>query len=331
MKRANCRRAPMVTSMIVLTYSVSPVADAAAEEGVEPIRLAYHASDGCPDDAGFVARIRTRTTRARIAWPGETARTFAVVIDQGPPASGRVVIQTGGRDEGTRKVQADTCSDVADALALVVALAIDPRASAPLAVATAPATKPSAQSVASPTPLPESESHMFFAGLDVAVATGVTPKLVIGGSPSVGWRARRGTLFEPSVRVAFIRAGTGAVDVANGRVEFTWTVGRVDVCPVVGAGGRLRIAACVRVEAGALEAMRADVSSPQTSLQPWVAGGAVARGEWSFFPWAFIAAEVGGLVRVTQERFYFMMPGTPVYQVPPVGVTGGAGVGIHFL
>lgn len=316
--------------MIVLTYSASAVADTAGEEGVEPIRLAYYASDGCPDEAGFVARIRTRTTRARIAWAGEVARTFTIAIDQGPPPSGRVSVQTSGRDDGTRRVQADTCSDVADALALVVALAIDPRATMPSPVATAPAAKPATPPVVS-TGLPARESGAFFVGLDGAIATGVTPRLLLGASPFVGWRARTGTLFEPSVRLAFMRVGAGGVDVPNGRVEFTWTIGRVDVCPIVGPGGSVRVAACARFEAGALEAMRADVSSARTPLRPWVAAGLVARGEWSLFQWAFIDAEVGGVIRVTQDRFYFMMPGTPVYEVPPVGVTAGAGVGVHFL
>jgi hypothetical protein len=88
---------------------------------------------------------------------------------------------------------------------------------------------------------------------------------------------------------------------------------------------------CARVEAGTLEVGGKDVPSPRKALTPWLAAGPLARAQWSFLSWAFVDAEVGLLVRVTQDRFYFKSTNTTAYQVPLTGVTAGAGVGVHFL
>lgn len=351
--------------MIVFASAIGPAAPAVAQEEAEPIRLVYRASEACPDEGSFVARIRARTARARLAWAGEAARTFTVVTEAGPPPSGHVIVTGGDRPEGTRWVQGDTCSDVVDALALVVALAIDPRASSPaearpLTAASMPASSappslalpdsPPDVPSASPAPRapvrtsraddtapegsvsePTLKSGAFSAGADFAVATGVAPNALLGAAPYVGWRAKSARVLDPSIRLAFMRAGSGNVVVpSGGSATFTWTVGRIDACPVAWPRGVLRTTACVRVEAGALEAAGADIVAARTRLRPWVAAGPVARAEWSFVWAVFLDAEIGALFRVTDDRFVFL-PSTLVYEVPLVGVSVGLGLGAHFL
>src|SRR5258708_15601464 len=176
-KRANGHGIPggaryLLVTLIALDSVTGAAARAVAQESAEPIRLVYRASEGCPDEASFVARVRARTARARLAWAGESSRTFTVVVEAGPPPSGRVTVDNADQAEGTRRVQADTCSDVADALALVVALATDPRGYA----APAPAP-PSSARVASPPPaMPaEPENRAFSAGPHLVVVTVGTP------------------------------------------------------------------------------------------------------------------------------------------------------------
>jgi hypothetical protein len=319
---------------MLLAVSLLPVlvTRAAAQDAQEPIRLAYRASNGCPDEASFVGRIRARTGRARIAHAGEAARTFTVVIEAGRPSSGRVIVNGADQAEATRSVQADSCSDVADALALVVALAIEPPTNVqppPIASSVAP---PSSASAAPRVIPPASEPGGFFIGFDVAVATGVAPRApLIGGSPFLGWRAKGNALIEPSFRLAFLRAGSGPVDFTVGTAEFTWTVGRLDACPLAWPRAAIRVVECARVEAGTLEVAAANVPAPLTQLRSWLTAGPLVRAEWAFLHWGFIELEAGVLVRIVQDRFYFFAPETSAYQVPPVGVTAGVGVGIHFF
>ena len=113
---------------------------AAGDDGREAVRLEVNASPGCPGRAAFEARVLARTTRALLLETGDGARTFAVSLDARPRPHGRLTVLRGGAVEGTREVHADTCADVADALALVAALAIDP--ALPTVAAPAPSVGP---------------------------------------------------------------------------------------------------------------------------------------------------------------------------------------------
>jgi hypothetical protein len=143
---------------------------AVCEEPQEPIVLDYTSSPVCPDRASFEGRIRARTSHALFVSPpaatsgGNTeaspSRAFEVGLRGGARALGRLVIRRAGAVEGTREVEAETCSDVADALALAVSLAIDPAAlmaaspappspSASISASVSPSASTSAQPVAS--------------------------------------------------------------------------------------------------------------------------------------------------------------------------------------
>ncbi len=333
---------------ILATAFVAGAAAPAAPDEEEPIRLTYQATDGCPDEADFATRIRAHTSRARVAWPGEEARSFDVSIDAGPPPSGSVTVFEPDLPAGTRRMQADTCADVADALALVIALSIDPHAS--LAQIAPVATRPPAASSSSaaleprrplaPAPRvddsprePRSSSRPraeVFAGVDLAVTYGAAPSALVSGSPYVGWRANAPGMFNPSFRLAFVSATSDVRAVPTGAASFVWTAGRFDACPVEWAGGPVRLTVCARLEAGALKVTASEVAAPETRLRPWLAAGPLARVEWTFLPPVFLEAEVGALLRPTNDRFYFQ-PDTTVYQVPLFAMSAGVGLGAHFL
>ena len=235
-------------------------------------------------------------------------------------------------------MQADTCSDVVDALALMVALAIDPGAVNPVPAAPsarAPEVLSAAASAPASSLAPAARSHDdggMLGGVDFAVATDVMPQLVLAGSPYVGWRATGARLFAPSFRLSFILAGSGTLDVTGGTARFTWTVGRLDGCPIAWPRGALRVSECVRLEGGTLEvAGGMGVTAPRSSPRGWAAIGPLARAEWSFLPPVFVDAEAGALVRVTQDRFYFNPGMTTAFEVPALGVTAGVGVGALFF
>jgi hypothetical protein len=163
------------------------------------------------------------------------------------------------------------------------------------------------------------------------MATGVAPNALLGAAPYVGWHAKSAGALDPSIRLAFMRAGSGKLVVpSGGSAAFTWTVGRVDACPVAWPRGVLRATACARVETGALEVAGADIVAAQTRLRPWMAAGPLARVEWSLVWALFLDAEIGALFRVTDDRFVFR-PSTLVFEVPLVGVSAGLGLGAHFL
>jgi hypothetical protein len=355
-------RARLRSFLAALVFTCTPASAASAQEDGGTIQFNYRASDGCPDRASFVARVRARTTRAQLANPGTGPRegsAFDVEVDAGHPAYGRVIVGDPHRPDGTRRVQADTCDEVADALALVVALAIDPSPPLPpLALVDGGPPAPEAAvspAVAPPVPSPSVELDptppgrgaieelrprssparhappaVLSAGLDAAVDVGVSPAMLVGLSVYAGWTSRSTTLFSPSLRLALDRAQSGTLSAPGGTAAFTWSVGRLDACPVARVSHGLRVTACARVEAGALEVSGGNIVAPMTKTRFWLATGALARGQWTFFEPLFLNIEAGADLRATSDRFYFF-PDTTVYRVPWVGVSAAAGLGAYFL
>ncbi|HMI84788.1 MAG TPA: hypothetical protein VK550_11895 [Polyangiaceae bacterium] len=104
---------------------------AAAQIDEEPVRLEYHAPTICEDEVQFFARARSRAPRMRMARPGEHARVFVVDIEQrGGRTSGRLTVRNPEGRQTVREIEARDCTEAVDALALVVALAVNPRAQA---------------------------------------------------------------------------------------------------------------------------------------------------------------------------------------------------------
>jgi hypothetical protein len=112
---------------------------ARAQEAPEPLAVVYEAPDGCPTAAAFFREVSARTTRARAAQPNERARVLHVVVTRrGDEHAGRLWVEDANTSSTARAVSGKTCSEVVGALALIGALAVDPRAStAPIATAEA--------------------------------------------------------------------------------------------------------------------------------------------------------------------------------------------------
>jgi hypothetical protein len=130
--------------------------------------------------------------------------------------------------------------------------------------------------------------------------------------------------------MAVARAQSGTISLPGGTAAFTWTVGRLDACPVARVIRGFRMAACARIEVGMLDVAGGDIVAPQTRHRLWLSTGALARTEWTLLEPLFLNVEVGGNVRATNDRFLFL-PNTTAYQVPWVGLSAAGGLGAHFL
>jgi hypothetical protein len=325
----------------------------------ETIRLDYAAVGDCPGIQAFEASVRSRTARARFVDEGQS-RTFHVSIHDGSHPAGQLVVHRGDAIEGARSVTGSSCAQVADAMALVVALAIDPAALAGAAPAPpSPATSSSAEpspadtSPAAPapaTPLPppaaaptaiepespgtpariEERPHTLFIGADADVTGGVAPSALVSVEPIVGWRLPSRGLLAPSFRASFLRTSSSAVETDGGSTSFTWTAGRVDACVLSWPPGPAHLLACARLEGGVLDATSSGVPGAHTEERAWFAAGPVARAEWAVLGALFVEAGVAPMVRLTSYRFR-LLPDDTIYQVPPVGLEAEAGLGVHFL
>jgi hypothetical protein len=118
----------LATLLLAQLAATGGSAVAWAQEVGEPIHIEYQAAEGCPLEADFVARVLERSAAARLVARREATRTFIVNLETGSPPSGSVTVTEGDHSQGARRLEADSCEHVADALALIVALALDPHA-----------------------------------------------------------------------------------------------------------------------------------------------------------------------------------------------------------
>src|SRR5689334_11514042 len=99
----------------------------ASAAGVRPALVWYRSADGCPDGAAFLARLEARGVRARLADVGDPI-DFVVTLGNGPEgARGLLERQTDTRTVAIRRLDGGTCEQVADAIALSLAVANTPR------------------------------------------------------------------------------------------------------------------------------------------------------------------------------------------------------------
>jgi hypothetical protein len=330
----------------------APSIASASDATPEVVRLEYTASAGCPDREAFERQISARTSRARFEDGAQARRLFRVHVDAGPPATGSVTVEQDRAAGRSRGVSGDTCADVANALALVVALAVDPRAlegggaaapvpapvpesvpapvpeSAP-APESAPVPAPESAPAPEPEPAPESSpSRPFSLGADLALATNTTPIPLIGPAPFFAWQSP-GSTIAARVGVSVVRATTGIVDMTGGSGSFVWTVGHVDGCAAFLPHGPARLFACARVEAGDLDAEGVSVAAPQKQSRAWFAAGPLFRTEWSVARPLFLDLELAAMFRPVAFRFYFL-PDTTAYRMPMLGLYASGGVGVYF-
>jgi hypothetical protein len=343
---------------VALAFVAAPALAAESES----IRLDYRAPEGCPDQVMFEAAVRAHTPQVSFVKQGEV-RACDVRIDAGVPTTGRLVVRRDGRIEGSRQLEAASCAEAADALALMVALAVDPTAllppptaesaAAPAGLSSSPAPAPTGAATRSPPSsppetlrpysasqsgaeplapvvMPSGLPHTFYLGAAASVVTNVAPSAIVAAAPYGGWRGTRRRWTEPEVRVALVRGSSATFAVAGGTASFTWTVGQADGCLLSWPEGPARVLACARLEAGVLEGTGSGVAFARSADRGWLSAGPLLRFEWTAVAALFFDADVAAMVHVTDDRFYFA-PDATIYTVPVGGLEAALGLGIHFL
>jgi hypothetical protein len=300
-----------VRLLAVAALVVTTVArNAYAEPAIEDVRLDYRAPKSCPSEAWIVRRIQTRTDRFRRVTDTTTARTFSIAIAESPAGyfgTLEITEPEPGRTT-SRRIEAPKCIEVADGLALIAALTIDPRAAsvdAPIEAAggaeqtgaqEAPqpqkpeATSPPAQ-IAPPLPSPEldegdddttaraaSRKSYVRLGAGAVAIGGVAPQPMYGGQvfaelgvkPGRHWLAWAGRLNLRHVR----REGLAFPE---GKAHFRLSTVGVDLCPIRVPVPTLELGPCATGDVGLLESEGTDNPDSRQSRRAWAALGALLR------------------------------------------------------
>jgi len=236
----------------------------------------------------------------------------------------------------TRLVPGGSCAEVADAMALIAALAIDPMASTrPIAKPT-PSTPVAAReptppirirTAPPPTPRREMPPVPWRWAAHIGLAMSSTPTPWLGPGALVG-----GEVLSPwgsSVRLDAIWREGGSVSTAAGEADFRALYARLAVVPVrVRWSENGTVGPWLFGEAGQLSAAGSDTVNPKKVAVLWGAVGAGARLDWQPLGPLVFGASGGGLLPLTRDSFYFR-PDVEAHRIDAVGWAACADIGLR--
>jgi len=318
------------------------------------VRFEYRAVKDCPSEAWVVRRIQARTDRFRRVTDGASARTFSIAIAEAAGGFlGTLEITepdpSGGRTT-SRRIEAPRCIEVADGLALIAALTIDPRAAEAAIGEPEPETQPAEKPPTAPsTPAPKppvapaetraasaAEAHVEDAGTTArerggsasylrfgagfVAAGGVAPESMYGAQVlgELGMRPGR-HWFAWAARLNLRHVRREGLAFANGRADFRLTTAGIDLCPIRAPVPVLELGPCLTGEFGLLEAVGRENPEPQQSTRSWAALGGLLRAGVSLSQIG-IEASAGAVVPLRRDRFFL---GTQIGEVKSVVWSAG--------
>jgi hypothetical protein len=271
----------------------SQAPDARPEPEVEAI--AVELESGCVTAGEFIERVKSRTPRARGAAAGEPARRVRVTIEGDERIIGRLVVADKDGAVVAREVEGASCQEVMDALALVLAVTLDPLTEPrrPSDVAPPRAPVEPAPSVAERPRRAGNRTHRVparpvrevrfrhFVGAEATLLVGLVDP------PMAGLGARYATSREPgSSTTLLLTLGAFATFAADaqadhstgGRIRYQLQALDAGVCPV-GAlvHARVRLYPCAALTVGRFQARGIDLPGDRADAVPFFAAALAGR------------------------------------------------------
>jgi hypothetical protein len=255
--------------------------------------IAVELESGCVTAAEFIERVESRTPRTRGAAPGEPARRVRVTIEGNERIVGRLVVA--GKDGAlvVREVEGATCPEVVDALALVLAVTLDPLTEPRIPTDTSPPPAP----VKPTPPLAPRPSQPNTRRVPARVVRDVGFRHVVGAEatflvglvdqPMAGLGARYATSRETGTSTTLLltlgafatfAADAQADHATGGRIRYRLQALDAGVCPVVAlVHARVRLYPCAALTVGRLQARGIDLPGDRSDAVPFFAAALAGR------------------------------------------------------
>lgn len=329
-----------VTVLAALACALAP-ASAGAAPRKAAASLAYVRRDGaarCPDETTFRGEVAALLGYDPFAEGDDggvpTQARARVELAAAPRGAGLVARLTltnadGGAGERTLDSPSADCTELASALAVAVAMGVDPErfAAPPAAPPVADPPAPAPAPPPAPTPVdtaapPPSTLHPFGA-VGAHVALGSAPSTTLGARIAIGLAF--GATPSEQWRRPVLAAGAGATTVAlEGRLDAPASLEAADggrVTTALLAGGlalchERRLVVCALGSVGALRGSGEGVSVTLKTSEPWAAVGARAGVG---VPLGDLArAELAADVLAPLTRITLQLDGRDVWTTPAV-------------
>jgi len=287
-----------------------------------PFTLDYQGIASCPSEVELLAEVQRRAPHAeRVATAPDEVNARLRVTALGERYRGTADIET---NDGTthREVEAAECAEVMRALALILAIALDSDASTSRLQASPPVEPPK---TAAPRLGSSAESLAVWwaAGAGIGLAGGVAPTpavaetvfLELGRGHHPGWSA--------NFRVAGVHAH-GSATARAGAADFDLLALRLSSCPYR-LGATIVLSGCLSFDWGRLQGSGTNTVAGRATAARWLGPGALVNAALHVLPWLRLQLELGALLPLARDRFYFG-PNETVHRIPDLAGYGGLNV-----
>jgi hypothetical protein len=267
------------------------------------VALDWVAPDGCPDAAHVELEVERLLADVSVA--GGPYLEADAQVRQDQTGVWNVELRTRGRQgPGLRRVSAESCRALADATALILALAIDPDRVARDRAAEQPPAPPRALAPAQPTPPhePTSRPALRFAASGAAlVDVGTLPTPAPGVAATLAASPRALPFLRTEVGARLFRNEAAASPATrSGTFSLrTFDAGGCVITPAV----RLEIGACATGELAWVSARGLSESAIYSGNAAWLVLRARATLAYSWSSAWAIRADAGGGLNVSRPEF----------------------------
>lgn len=349
--RASCRRLRRSRSLLVLCFALALAPRVAADDDV--VRIVYEAPPGCPTEAQFLRDVLRRVPRVHVAGDEELARRFDVTVTRvdGQSRAELEFVDSDAR-RARRALTAPDCDEVVASIAVVTALAIDPRLGNLHDEEPSSKSTPAPSAPAAPTPAPRAPAHVERRRAMPGIVAPAPERRRVG-SWSLGARAgavsdtaprwspegaldAELTLVPQRVtgRLAVSYSDSGRLDEQGAQLRFWRVAGHAQICPwIVDLWQNAQWAPCAGFEVGSIhgEGERSTrlVAAKQTTAL-WLAATLALGVRIELTSHAVL--ELDGQLRapILRRTYVVEQPLVVVYETPWLGAGLFAGIRIPF-
>jgi hypothetical protein len=316
----------------------------------------YTAPAGCPPGEAFSQQVAARTPVFREHGAEHAVRVEIVNEPEG--VLGRASLVLSGH-AAERELRAARCEEVVEALALVVAILIDPNADTrPIALPAAPPGEPTPDPTPAPTapavtasprpappgpaPKPERSSvpqkprvrpverwYRFVAGAHAAAEGAVAPELTLGPRLFFGADLHRSLPWPTSLRLSGARLFSRTLRDGGGTARLVLDAGRIDTCWLRLGEGHLVLEPCAGFDVGVVRVEGEHPLGGNDHTLFWADIGALVRASVGFLDRFVGEVDIGVDIPLVQYRYSFRGQ-APLFQSARVGMHLGAGLGVRF-
>jgi hypothetical protein len=286
----------------------------------------------CATFEDIEARVAQRSARIRFSAEPGTGLALRVAIVSQPTGTVAATLEIAGADgsRAERRLGAATCGEALDALALMIAVLLDPRALVAPPPPAPPPPAPPVEIVAPAPPLPPrrwgvgvgAEAHTISGPMPEA-APGLAVGVAVAPEPGTGHR-----FWSPAARLRWAHDWLGDWQAPGGVADFTLDSLELDICPVALGTAGFAARACAAGIGSRIVARGSQTFSSETHVEYLMAAGAAVWLALRVAPHVALEGSLVGGPSLQRDSFAFR-PAT-FYRVAPITVAGSLGLGVTF-